>query len=787
MVTPDKDFGQLVSDYVRILKPGRAGSDIEVLGPMQICERWGITDPKQVIDILALMGDASDNIPGVPGIGEKTAQKLIAQFGSVESLLERVSELTGKQREKIEQNVDMARLSKKLVTINDKVPLSVGLDDLALQKRNDDAVRSLMVEWEFNSIGQRLFGKDFKAGRGFKTTEVVNMVTGQADLFADLKTIATVPHHYRLADTPEAVSELAVELAASTRFCFDTETDGLDARACGLVGVAFSTRPHTGWYVPVSAGGALATLAPLLPLLADGSRTKTGHNLKFDLSVLLAHGIPVAGPFVDTMIAHHLVEPDQRHGMDALAEKMLGYTPVPIEKLIGSAKPQKTMRDVPVDQVAEYAAEDADVTLQLEAKLLPMLKKEGLEPLFQNIEMPLLPVLVQMEADGVAVDLEELRRSSVSLEALALRHEQRVYELAGQTFNLNSPKQLGEILFDKLQLVDKAKKTATGQYATNEQVLETLSGEHEIVREILSYREVTKLKSTYVDALPGFIQPRTGRVHTTFLQTGAATGRLASNNPNLQNIPIRSALGQEIRRAFIPSDPARRLLSADYSQIELRVMASMSGDPAMIEAFQRGLDIHTATAARVFGVPLDGVTGEMRRRAKMVNFGIIYGISAFGLSQRLGIPRSESAEIIRNYFEQYPGVKAYMDRVVEEAKAKGYVETLTGRRRHLRDITSANATIRAGAERAAINAPIQGTAADMIKIAMVRIHAAMASQGLRSRMVLQVHDELVFDLVPDEETRLRTLVTEGMTGALALQVPVQVEIGVGANWLEAHG
>ena len=802
MVTPDKDFGQLVSPHVKIYKPGRQGGDVEILGVTEVCERWGIERPEQVVDILALMGDAVDNIPGIPGFGEKTATSLIQQFGSVENLIAQADQLKGKQKEKVQQHAPQALLSKQLATIMHEAPLAVVLDELITRGHDDEALKALFTEFEFNALGRRLFGEEFKAGRGRQLAKAAaESAEGGAadDLFADapaaLRSIRDTPHAYHLVRSPEERAELLGRLQKLPAFCFDLETTSLDPRDTALVGIAFSWKAHEGWFVlfPRDKSQAAAVLEEFRPLLTASGIEKAGHNLKFDLSVLLALGLEVAGPFFDSMLAHSLIEPDQRHGMDYLAESMLGYTPVPLSSLIGLEKDlfgQATLADVAADdpqKVADYAAEDADVTWQLAGKLRPLLGSHGADRVFHDIEAPLLPVLVRMEHAGVKIDVQALREFGLELEKRAHILHQRIQETAGAPFNLNSPKQLGEILFERLRLLDKPKKTATGQYQTNEQVLQSLLGVHPIIQDILDYREVTKLKSTYVDALPREVSPATGRVHTTFHQLMAATGRMASSNPNLQNIPIRSDSGKEIRKAFVPGPEGWVLLSADYSQIELRVMAALSEDAAMTEAFQQGLDIHQATAARVYGVPLDEVLPEMRRTAKMVNFGIIYGISAFGLSQRLGIPRGEAAQIIESYFRQFPGIKRYTEQIIEDAKRHGYVETVTGRRRYLRDIHSANANVRAGAERMAMNTPIQGTAADMIKLAMIRVDAALRETGLQARMLLQVHDELLFELPEAEVETARPLILEAMRGALPLgDVPVEVEAGVGANWLLAH-
>ncbi len=795
MVTPDKDFAQLVSERVFMFKPGRSGGEVEILGVPEVLEKWEVERPEQVIDILGLWGDASDNIPGIPGIGEKTAKKLIKKYGSVEELIKHSDELKGKQKENVETYGEQGLLSKRLATIDLKVPLDVGLEDLELQEPDETALKNLFVEFEFNSIGKRLFGGKFKAGRGHsvKAAEAEGE-SEQGLLLPDLKTLKDVKHEYHVAETAEERRKLIGELQKQKAFCFDLETSALDPKVARIIGIAFSWKAHEGWYavIPEEEREAAKVLAEFEAVLGKEGVEKIGHNLKFDLGVLRWRGVEAAGPFFDTMLAHTLVEPDQKHQMDFLAEAYLGYTPISIKNLIGEKDReggQLSMLDVSresLDKVAEYATEDADVTWQLSEILRPLLKEKSQEKVFYEIECPLIQVLVRMEREGIVVDIDALEIISGELTVRIEALRGQIYEAAGREFNLNSPKQLGEVLFDEMKLVDKPKKTKTGQYVTNEQVLTALSPHHEIVENILSYREATKLKNTYVDTLPEAVFEETGRVHTSFQQLVTATGRLASSNPNLQNIPVRTEQGREIRRAFVPRDDDHLLLSADYSQIELRVMAELSGDKAMQDAFRDGLDIHTATAARVYGVELGDVIAEMRRSAKMVNFGIIYGISAFGLSQRLGIPRGEASRIIEEYFKQYAGVKKYMDKCIGTAQEKGYVETITGRRRYLRDINSANATVRGAAERTAINTPIQGSAADMIKIAMSKVDAALREKGLETRMLLQVHDELVFDLRKGEEAVVLPMVEECMKSAIPLKVPIVVEMGTGKNWLEAH-
>ena len=788
MVTPDKDFAQLVSETSFIYKPGRQGSDHEIIGVEEVLAKWDVERPEQVIDILGLWGDASDNIPGIPGIGEKTSKKLVKQFGSAEKLIASTDQLKGKQKENVINFGEQGLLSKQLATINIETPIDVALDDLIVKDYNEETLKDFLIEFEFNALGQRLFGKNFKVGRGAQ-------LRAQGVDPNSLKTIHQIEKRYELTDTDEKCVALLEKLKDQKSFCFDTETSSLNPNTCQLLGIAFSWKANEGYYVPLPIDApleAISILKSFAPVLTDPKKELVGHNLKFDISVLRAKGLSVDGPFFDSMIAHALVEPDQRHGMDYLSEVFLGYSPISISTLIGekdAPEGQRSLLDLSkdhLDKVAEYAAEDADVTWQISEKLRPILREKSQEQVFYDIECPLMPVLADMEKEGIAVDLDALTQVGDQLEKRSDQLRKAVFEAAGGEFNLDSPKQLGEILFEKLKLVEKPKKTRTGQYATNEQVLSSLAPQHQIVQDILGYREATKLKSTYVDNLPHNVNPTTGRIHTTFQQLMTATGRMQSSGPNLQNIPIRSEQGKEIRRAFIPGGPDRLLFAADYSQIELRVMASMSGDKAMCQAFQDNADIHTATAAAVHSVSPDEVLPEMRRTAKMVNFGIIYGISGFGLAQRLGIGKKEADAIIDAYFELYPGVKAHMDTTIEQAADQGYVETLTGRRRYLRDITSSNWTVRSAAERMAINTPIQGTAADMIKLAMIRVAAALEKEGLRSKMLLQVHDELVFDMYRDEQLLLQPLVEQCMRDALPLKVPVVVETGVGENWLDAH-
>ncbi len=798
MVTPDKDFAQLVSNKTFMWKPGRRGNEHDVIALTQLPEIWGVAEPDHIIDLLGLMGDASDNIPGVPGIGPKTAQKLIAEFGSIENLLANTDKLKGKQKENLEAHADMALLSKDLATIITDVPVEVTWDDLILSPRDDEAVKTLFNEFEFRSLTKRLFG-DGSAGILPASSETKSEAITPT-LFETFLTIRDVDHTYHLANTSELQQQLFAELAEQSSFCFDIETTSLDRFGAKLIGIAFCWKAHEAWYLPYSE-----SLISNLKSLFSSPTEKIGHNLKYDLSVLLHHGIEVSGPFFDTMLADTLVAPERRHSMDYLSEILLGYAPVKLSDIASPQAPAPQSDDlfafaektkssknldiaaIPLETLAEYAAEDADVTFQLAEKLCLLLAEAGQENIHTHIESPLLPVLVRMEMEGIAVDPQALADIGVELQRQIDELAQSIHRHADRSFNIASPKQLGEILFDHLGLADKAKKTKTGQYKTDEQTLSSLEGKHPIITDILSWREASKLKSTYLDALPNHIVPETGRIHTHFHQLVAATGRLASSDPNLQNIPVRSEAGRKIRKAFVPREGAT-LLSCDYSQIELRVMAAIANDATMIEAFRNHTDIHTITASKVFAVEPDDVTSEMRRTAKMVNFGIIYGISAFGLSQRLAIPRTEAAAIIAAYFREYPAIKEFMDRTIHEAREAGYVETLSGRRRYFPDLNSGNQNIRGNAERSAINTPIQGTAADMIKLAMIRIDTQLRGEQRKTKMLLQVHDELVFDLALDEQAELIPKILDAMTTALPLPngVPVEVEHGTGPNWLAAH-
>ncbi|GHE46330.1 DNA polymerase I [Sphingobacterium griseoflavum] len=800
-MTPDKDFGQLVSENIFIYKPARMGNGAETLGIPEILAKWEISDVSQVIDILGLWGDAVDNIPGIPGIGEKTAKKLVQEFGSVESIIENSDKLKGKLKENVENFAEQGLISKKLATILLDVPIELDEKSLEREDANRDLLEPLFSELEFRTLGKRVFGDDFSITDANGKTGA-----GQMDLFAPA-TIATAPadalpepaiptrhihntpHTYILLDTMDAQQDLAKELSHKKSFCFDTETTSLDALTAEIVGISFAFEKGKAYYIPTTADweSAKATANIFKEVLENPLIEKVGQNLKYDILLLSRYGIKVQGPLFDTMIAHYLIDPDTRHNMDILSQNYLGYSPVSIKELIGpKGKNQLNMRDVEIEKVKEYAAEDADITWQLHEVLKPLLADTKTLELAQTVEFPLIYVLAEVEKNGVKVDVETLRSFSNLLQADIQRLEQTIYDKAGAQFNIASPKQLGEILFDKLQLDPKAKKTKTGQYKTGEDVLLTLAHKSDIVQDILDFRQLQKLKSTYVDALPGLINPETGFIHTSYNQAVAATGRLSSTNPNLQNIPIRTEKGREVRKAFIARDASHVLLSADYSQIELRLIAALSEDQNMLEAFRAGHDIHRATAARVYGIGLDEVNADQRRNAKAVNFGIIYGQSAFGLSQSLGIPRKEAGAMIDQYFTQYAGIRRYMSRAVEFAKENGYVETLLKRRRYLRDINSANMTVRGFAERNAINAPIQGSAADLIKVAMINIQQDIERLGLQGKMIMQVHDELVFDVPRSEAEQLSGIIRDRMQGAIALEVPIEVEVGKGDNWLEAH-
>ena len=821
MVTPDKDYGQLVSEKVKIYKPAYQGNDAEILGPEEVCAKWNIKDVSQVVDMLGMMGDAVDNIPGIPGVGEKTAAKFLAEYGSLENTLANADNIKGAMGEKVRKGREMAILSKKLATIITNVPVEFHEEDFRLKEWDKEKLKDVFAELEFRTLGKRLLGDDFTVAAPSKSVVEKEIPQGvQTDLFGNIiesaepetrsvepitlnnegidegltvdKNIHNTPHNYYSIEEDAAIQKLVAVLKKHDEICFDTETTGIDANDAELVGLSFSVKPSEAFYVPCPANQERTKeiLAHFEPLFSDSTKTWIGQNTKYDMLVLKWYGIELTGNIFDTMLAHYVIEPDGKRSMDILSEKFLGYEPVHIEELIGKkGKTQGNMRDVEIEKIKEYAGEDADITLQLKNVFTPLLKEKEVEKVFNEVENPLVKVLVDMEYEGIKIDVDFLTDYSKELEKDAKRAEESVYKQAGVRFNLASPKQLGEVLFDKLKLDLSAKKTKTGQYQTGEDVLLKLAAKgNPIVDDILAFRELTKLKSTYVDALPQLINRKTGRVHTTYGQAVAVTGRLASNNPNLQNIPVRTERGKEIRKAFIPRDEKHILLSADYSQIELRIVAAISGDANMCAAFKAGTDIHTAAAARVYNITEAEVTKEMRYKAKSVNFGIIYGQGAFGLADNLGISRTEAKEIIDNYKKEFPGIQKYMDDTINFAREHGYVQTLMGRKRWLRDINSANFTVRGFAERNAINSPIQGTAADMIKLAMQKVHATMKKGKMKSKMILQVHDELVFDALKSEVRELKPLIIENMQMALTLpyEVPVIAECGEGTNWLEAH-
>ena len=851
MVTPDKDYGQLlVKDNVYMWKPPAFGNEREILDAAKIKAKWDIERVDQVIDMLGLMGDAADNIPGIPGVGEKTAAKLLKEYDTLEGVLANADKIKGAMGEKVRAGKDSAIMSKKLATIITNVPVQFHEEDYKLSEKNIPALTEIFNLLEFKTLGKRILGGDFEEKTRTASDEKKKMDNDevQTDLFgnevkskkpivktktivldsetgtqsvlepndepgntgydtaddeeveSDLpklianKNIENTPHVYETIVGDQAIESFIKKISAKKEICIDTETTGIDANNVQLVGLSFSNTTHSGYYLPVAndgdgPDGAKHILEKLKPLFEDETITWIGQNLKYDFLVLKWYDVLLKGKTFDTMLAHYVIEPEGRRSMDILSEQFLGYAPVSIENLIGKkGKNQGTMRDVPLDQITEYAAEDADITYQLKECFEPLLTKREVKRVFEEVENPLMQVLVDMEFEGVKVDEQFLNEYSKVLEADIKISEERVFEQAGVRFNLASPKQLGEVLFDILKIDPKAKKTKTGQYATGEDVLAKLAAKHKIVDDILNFRELSKLKSTYVDALPAIVNPKTGRIHTSYAQAVAVTGRLSSTNPNLQNIPIRSERGREVRKAFIPRDPSRVLVSADYSQIELRVVAAISGDPNMCDAFKQGKDIHTATAAKVYGIAEADVTKEQRYKAKSVNFGIIYGQGAFGLAENLGISRTEAKEIIDNYKKEFPNIQLYMDQQINKAKEQGFVETLMGRKRWLRDINSSNFTVRGFAERNAINSPIQGSAADMIKLAMIKIHQEMKKQVWESKMILQVHDELVFDAVESELPALKELILACMTTAMELPngVPVEAEIGQGKNWLEAH-
>ncbi len=802
-MTPDKDFAQLVSENIFIYKPARMGNEAEILGVPEVLSKWEIERVDQVIDILGLWGDAVDNIPGIPGIGEKTAKDLIKRYGSMENIIANSHELKGKQKENVENFAEQGLLSKRLATILLDAPVEFNAEEFKLIEPSKELLEPLFAELEFRTLGKRVFGEQFSIA------EASQKATVQMDLFGQVLpskrealpddsddespriylTINEVEHNYHLINDEDGYRKLAQQLAQLDSFCFDTETTSTDANNADLVGLSFAFKKAEAYYIPVPDGreNAIHILSFFKEVLENDKIEKVGQNIKYDILVLWWYGINVKGKLFDTMLAQYIVDADARNNMDIMANAYLNYSPISITTLIGAkGKNQGNMRDVEVEKVVDYAAEDADITLQLKTVLDQLLDENAGRSLFEEVETPLVYVLADMERTGVKIDQPTLQVFSKDLEVDIKNLEEKIYELAGVKFNIASPKQLGEVLFDKLQLDPKAKKTKTGQYQTGEDVLTALSHKSPIVQFILDFRSLQKLKSTYVDALPEMINQKTGRVHTSYNQAVASTGRLSSNNPNLQNIPIKTERGREVRKAFIPKDDEHVILSADYSQIELRIIAEMSNEKNMLEAFKNGIDIHTATAAKVYGLHLDEVTSTHRRNAKAVNFGIIYGQSAFGLSQNLGIPRKEAQEIIENYFSQYPGIKKYMSDTIEFARENGYVETIMKRRRYLRDINSANATVRGFAERNAINAPIQGSAADMIKYAMINIFNEINARKLKSKMTMQVHDELVFEVYKSEVEEMKALVREKMQNAIKLNVPILVEVGVGNNWLEAH-
>ncbi len=821
MMTPDKDFGQLVDANTYIYKPARLGNGAEILGVEEVCKKWDIRNVNELIDILGLMGDTADNIPGIPGVGEVTAIKLIKEFGSIENLYENTDKLKGKLKEKVENNKDKALQSKWLATIIIDCPIEFEAEKLIRKDLNKDALKELFKELEFRRIAQNLLGEDI-GGTEKLANEVVAAETtykaksqsqsaNQTDLFSTAtffhdqngttagevsseeaepvyNTIANVEHNYILADTDAKINDLISVLNKHTEYCYDSETTGLDTLEAELVGLSFSVKPHEAYYVPIPAekDKAQAIVEKFRPVFEDETKILVGQNIKYDYQILKNYNLLIKNKFWDTMVAHFLIQPDMRHNMTVLSETYLNYEPVSIETLIGKGKNQTSMRDAPLEQIKDYAAEDADVTIQLKDVFAPKLKETETEKLFIEVEVPLIKVLADMEREGINLDVKGLREFSAELAEDITKVDAEIQELAGTKFNISSPKQVGEILFDYLKIVDNPKKTKTGQYATSEDILAKLEGKHPIIAKILDYRELVKLKSTYVDALPDLVSKITNRLHTSYNQVVAVTGRLSSDNPNLQNIPIRTERGRHIRKAFIPRNEDYILLSADYSQIELRVAASMSGDPGMCEAFNAGIDIHTATAAKVYGVPEGEVTKDMRYKAKSVNFGILYGQGAFGLAENLNISRTEAKQLIDNYFKEFSGIKKFMDDQVNFARDNGYVQTILGRKRWLRDITSNNATVRSFAERNAINAPIQGSAADMIKVAMINIDKEFKSMDIKSRMLLQVHDELVFDIYKPELEKLKPIIEKHMREAIPLKVPVEVGMGTGPNWLEAH-
>ena len=791
MLTPDKDYGQLIGPRVFMFRP-RHGGGYETLGEKEVESKYGIPTPAQVIDLLALMGDSADNFPGCPGVGEKTAAKLINQFGSIDNLLRHTDEIKGKLREKIENAVEDIKMSKLLATIRTDVPLQLSLDELKVEQPDEVKLRRIFEELEFKTLANKLLNKSELKPKNVETQLdlfSVNTPNGQEEPEkTNYETHKTVPHEYKLIENEEEMDRLCDFFMTKEFVSIDTETTSTDAIRAELVGLSFSVEENKAFYVPLPANReeALKYVRIFKPLYENDNILKIGQNIKYDYEVLNNYGVTLQGKMFDTMIAHYLIQPELHHNMDYMAETLIGYRTIHIEELIGpKGKKQKNMRDLSPTDICEYAAEDADITLRLKHLLEPRLKELGLEELFWNIEMPLVRVLADMELNGVCLDTEALQETSRIFTDRMKQYEQEIYKEAGETFNIGSPKQVGDILFGKLQIMDKPKKTKTGQYVTSEEVLQSLEAKHPVVRNILNYRGMKKLLSTYIDALPKLINPRTGHIHTSFNQAQTATGRLSSSDPNLQNIPVRTDDGKEIRKCFIPEDGCL-FFSADYSQIELRIMAHLSGDENMMEAFREGHDIHRATAAKIWHEDIDKVTDAQRKKAKQANFGIIYGITTYGLAQRMGIPNGEARELIQDYFHTFPKVKAYMEQAKETARAKGYAETLFHRRRYLPDINSRNATVRGFAERNAINAPIQGTEADIIKVAMVRIWKRFKEEGIRSKMILQVHDELNFSVYPEEREQVERIVIEEMQNACQLNVPLTADAGWGSNWLEAH-
>ena len=812
MVTPDKDYAQLVEEHILMCRPGSGAKGMEILGPAEVCEKYGLTSPLQVIDYLALTGDTADNVPGCPGVGEKTATKLIQEFGSVENLLASTDLLKGAMQKKVVENAEKISFSKFLVTIKTDVPMDIDLERFVRHEPDTANLQRIFEEQEFRALSQRLFGTPKATPQANSGAPVQLDLFGnpiatsatQPDLFTSaaeattptqldlfetsLKTLAEVPHTYHLIDTNDASQALVDELLKHSCVAFDTETTSLNALDARLVGMSFATTPGTAYYVAIPADSEEAQRRVDLfrPFFSAPGIEKVGQNMKYDMLVMKQYGVNLEGPLFDTMLAHYVVQPEMRHGMDYMAEIYLKYKTIHIDELIGArGRNQRSMGDLSPSEICDYACEDADITLQLKPLLEAEMQKNDVERVFREIEMPLLPVLADMEMTGVVLDTEAIETTGRLFMERLEQLENEIYQLAGHPFTITSPRQVGEVLFGELQLAQKVKKTKTGQYSTSEEELEKLKTKHPIVAKILQHRGLKKLLSTYIEALPKLIHPKTGHIHTSFNQAVTATGRLSSSNPNLQNIPIRDDDGKEIRRTFVP-EPGHVFFSADYSQIELRIMAHLSGDANLVEAFRSGDDIHAATAAKIFKKPLEEVTKDERRKAKTANFGIIYGISAFGLAERMGVSRTEAKELIENYFLTYPAVKEYMDKSIDLARDRGYILTDFGRRRYLSDINSANSVVRGYAERNAINAPIQGTAADIIKIAMIRIAERMRREGMKSKMILQVHDELNFSVLPEELETIRKIVVEEMESAYTMQVPLVAECGVGKNWLEAH-